>query len=124
VNPDVANEMNDISTMNKVMEYMALGKPIVQFELAEGRFSAREASFYARRNNAFDLAEKIVSLLENPAKRQAMGEFGRRRVLEELEWRHEAPKLLAAYEALRGLVRPDRRRPAAASTRSAILPRR
>lgn len=100
VNPDVANEMNDISTMNKVMEYMALGKPLVQFDLAEGRFSAREASLYARRNNALDLASKITELLDDPARRRAMGEFGRRRVLEELEWRHEAPKLLAAYEAL------------------------
>jgi glycosyltransferase involved in cell wall biosynthesis len=124
VNPDIANEMNDISTMNKVMEYMALGKPIVQFDLAEGRFSAGEASLYARRNNAYDLAEKIVSLLENPGRRRAMGEFGRRRVQNELEWRHEAPKLLAAYAALWGLVRPDLRRPAAPSTRSAILPPR
>jgi glycosyltransferase involved in cell wall biosynthesis len=125
VNPDIANEMNDISTMNKIMEYMALGKPIVQFDLAEGRFSAREASLYARRNNAIDLAQKIVELLENPERRHAMGAYGRRRVLEELEWRHEAPKLLAAYEALTaGIVRPDRRRPAAPSTRSAILPPR
>ena len=124
VNPDVANEMNDISTMNKVMEYMALGKPIVQFDLAEGRFSAREASLYARRNNAFDFASKILELLQNPKKRQAMGELGRRRVLEQLEWRHEAPKLLAAYASLQGLVRPDLRRPAAPSSRSAILPPR
>jgi glycosyltransferase involved in cell wall biosynthesis len=125
VNPDVANEMNDISTMNKVMEYMALGKPIVQFDLAEGRFSAREASLYARRNNAFDFACRILELLDDPALRKKMGAYGRRRVLEELEWRHEAPKLLAAYEALTsGVVRPDRRRPAAPSTRSAILPPR
>jgi glycosyltransferase involved in cell wall biosynthesis len=102
VNPDVANEMNDISTMNKVMEYMALGKPMVQFDLAEGRFSAQEASLYARRNNALDLAEKIVELLENETKRKAMGAFGRKRVVEELEWRHEVPKLLAAYQALDG----------------------
>jgi glycosyltransferase involved in cell wall biosynthesis len=102
VNPDVATEMNDISTMNKVMEYMALGKPMVQFDLAEGRFSAQEASLYARRNNALDLAEKIVELLENETKRKAMGAFGRKRVVEELEWRHEVPKLLAAYQALDG----------------------
>jgi len=100
VNPDVANDMNDISTMNKVMEYMALGKPMVQFDLAEGRFSAREASLYARRNDVLDLASKIIELLENPDRRRAMGEFGRRRVLEELEWRYEAPKLVAAYDAL------------------------
>jgi glycosyltransferase involved in cell wall biosynthesis len=100
VNPDVANRMNDISTMNKVMEYMALGKPIVQFDLAEGRYSAQLASLYARGNDPLDLAGKIVELLDSPQKRAAMGAYGRRRVLEELEWRHEIPKLLAAYDAL------------------------
>jgi glycosyltransferase involved in cell wall biosynthesis len=100
VNPDVANEMNDISTMNKIMEYMALGKPIVQFDLTEGRFSAQQASLYARRNDPFDFASKIAELLDDPARRAAMGAFGRRRVETELEWRYEAPKLLAAYEAL------------------------
>jgi len=100
VNPDVANEMNDISTMNKIMEYMALGKPIVQFDLAEGRFSAQAAALYARRNNAFDLAVKIAELLDDPARRAAMGAFGRQRVERELEWRYEVPKLLAAYDRL------------------------
>jgi glycosyltransferase involved in cell wall biosynthesis len=101
VNPDVANEMNDKSTMNKIMEYMALGKPIVQFDLTEGRFSAQEASLYARRNDPEDLAAKIVELVDDPTRRAAMGAFGRRRIENELEWRHEAPKLLAAYGALR-----------------------
>jgi glycosyltransferase involved in cell wall biosynthesis len=100
VNPDVANEMNDISTMNKIMEYMALGKPIVQFDLAEGRHSAQEASLYAKRNDPEDLARKICELLDDPERRRRMGEYGRRRVLDTLEWRHEAPRLLAAYEAL------------------------
>jgi glycosyltransferase involved in cell wall biosynthesis len=100
VNPDVANEMNDKSTMNKIMEYMALGKPIVQFDLAEGRFSAREASLYAAKNDPRDLAAKIVELLDDPSRRAAMGAFGRARVENELEWRYEAPKLLAAYAAL------------------------
>jgi len=99
VNPDVANEMNDISTMNKIMEYMSLGKPIVQFDLTEGRFSAQEASVYARRNDPVHFAVKIMDLLDDPEKRRAMGEFGRRRVQNELEWRYEAPKLLAAYDA-------------------------
>jgi len=94
--------MNDISTMNKVMEYMALGKPIVQFDLNEGRFSAQRASAYARRNDALDLAAKIAELLDDPGRRADMGAFGRRRVENELEWRHEAPKLIAAYEALWG----------------------
>jgi len=100
VNPDVANEMNDISTMNKVMEYMALGKPMVQFDLAEGRFSAQRASLYARRNDAVDLACRIAELLDDPASRAAMGAFGRRRVESELEWRYEAPKLVYAYDTL------------------------
>jgi glycosyltransferase involved in cell wall biosynthesis len=104
VNPDEANEMNDRSTMNKIMEYMALGKPIVQFDLAEGRFSAQEASVYARRNDAGDLAERILELLDDPQRRARMGEFGRRRVVEELAWSHEAPKLLAAYATLFGAI--------------------
>lgn len=100
VNPDVANEMNDKSTMNKIMEYMALGKPIVQFDLAEGRFSAQEASVYAKNNDAIDMAEKIVALLDAPVRRQQMSDFGRDRVRNELEWKYEVPNLLAAYEKL------------------------
>jgi glycosyltransferase involved in cell wall biosynthesis len=101
VNPDVASEMNDKSTMNKIMEYMALGKPIVQFDLTEGRVSAQDASLYARRNDPGDLAEKILALLDDAQRRMEMGKFGRARVENELEWRYEAPKLLAAYAALR-----------------------
>ena len=98
VNPDIANDMNDKSTMNKIMEYMALGKPIVQFDLVEGRVSAQDASLYARRNDAVDMAQKIVALLDDPEQRRKMGEFGRNRVKNELEWKYEAPKLLAAYD--------------------------
>lgn len=100
VNPDVANEMNDKSTMNKIMEYMALGKPIVQFDLTEGKFSAQQASLYAKRNDPVDMAQKIGQLLDDPEKRKQMGEFGRQRVINELEWQYEAPKLLAAYDAV------------------------
>jgi glycosyltransferase involved in cell wall biosynthesis len=100
VNPDVANEMNDKSTMNKIMEYMALGKPIAQFDLAEGRFSAQDASLYARRNDPADLAAKVIELVDDPERRAAMGVFGRRRIETELEWRYEVPKLVAAYAAL------------------------
>jgi glycosyltransferase involved in cell wall biosynthesis len=100
VNPDVANEMNDKSTMNKIMEYMALAKPIVQFDLSEGRFSAQEASLYARRNDTKDLAEKILLLLDDQIKRKAMGDFGRNRIITELEWKYEEPKLLEAYRLL------------------------
>lgn len=100
VNPDVANEMNDKSTMNKIMEYMALGKPIVQFDLTEGRYSAQQSSLYAKRNDEIDFANRIIELLENPERRREMGDFGRNRVLNELEWRYEAPKLLSAYESV------------------------
>jgi glycosyltransferase involved in cell wall biosynthesis len=100
VNSDVASEMNDKSTMNKIMEYMALGKPIVQFDLSEGRFSAQQASLYARKNDAVDMAEKIVQLLDNPVLREEMGRYGRHRVETELEWKYEAPKLLKAYQTL------------------------
>lgn len=100
VNPDTYNEMNDKSTMNKIMEYMALGKPVVQYDLKEGRFSAREASAYARPNDPIDLAEKMLELLDDPERCREMGRIGRDRVERELCWSHEAPKLLAAYDAL------------------------
>ncbi|HVC29749.1 MAG TPA: glycosyltransferase family 4 protein [Steroidobacteraceae bacterium] len=100
VNCDEVNAMNDKSTMNKIMEYMALAKPIVQFELTEGRFSAREASLYARPNDARDFADNIVTLLDDPERRERMGEFGRQRVERQLAWEYEVPKLLAAYAAL------------------------
>lgn len=100
VNPDVVNEMNDKSTMNKIMEYMALGKPVVQFEMTEGRFSAQEASLYAEPNNPESLIQNILALLDDPEKRKRMGEFGRERVKNELQWKYEAPKLLGAYEQL------------------------
>jgi glycosyltransferase involved in cell wall biosynthesis len=100
VNSDEFNPMNDKSTMNKIMEYMALGKPIVQFDLFEGRFSAQEASLYAARNDAGDMADKILQLLDDPALRERMGAFGRARVERDLAWPHEEPRLLAAYDAL------------------------
>lgn len=100
VNSDTYNSMNDKSTMNKILEYMALGKPIVQFDLTEGRYSAQEASLYAKRNNAVDLAEKIRELMDNPEQRRRMGEFGRKRVLSELSWEHTSKALLEGYERL------------------------
>jgi len=99
VNPDKPCAMNDISTMIKIMEYMALGKPVVQFDLKEGRFSAQEASLYASvSNQVADFADKILWLLENPEARANMGDFGRRRVQQALAWEHSVENLLAAYE--------------------------
>ena len=99
VNPDRANDMNDKSTMNKIIEYMALGKPIVQFDLTEGRFSAEEASRYARPNDVADFAVKLCELLDNPEQRATMGAIGRARVETRLAWHHQVPRLLEAYEA-------------------------
>ena len=98
VNSDTYNAMNDKSTMNKVLEYMALGKPIVQFDLTEGRFSAQEASLYAKRNDAVDMAQKIQELLQDPEKRAHMGEYGRNRILNELSWEKTSKALLEGYE--------------------------
>ena len=99
VNPDKPCEMNDISTMIKIMEYMALGKPIVQFDLKEGRYSAGEASLYSDNSNQVaDFAAKILWLLDHPEERRTMGEFGRRRVVQELAWEHSVENLLAAYQ--------------------------
>jgi glycosyltransferase involved in cell wall biosynthesis len=99
VNPDRPCEMNDISTMIKIMEYMALAKPIVQFDLKEGRFSAGEASLYAdKQRGVADFAAKIVWLLDNPDERRKMGDFGRRKVEQELAWEYSVDNLLAAYQ--------------------------
>ena len=73
VNPDVANEMNDKSTMNKIMEYMALGKPIVQFDLTEGRFSAQEASLYAKKNDPVDFGGEDRRAARRPGAARAHG---------------------------------------------------
>ena len=98
VNPDRPTPMNDLSTMNKILEYMTLAKPIVQFDLHEGRVSAGEASLYARKNDPVDFAEKIVALLDDPEARARMGAIGRARILEKFSWDHSVPVLLAAYD--------------------------
>lgn len=115
VNPDVPNAMNDKSTMNKIMEYMALGKPIVQFDLTEGRYSAQDSSVYAKHGDIKDFARLIMELLDDPARRDRMGDIGRKRIREALEWRFEVPKLIAAYDHLFADLPPKQgsRRPTA-----------
>lgn len=103
VSPDEANRMNDISTMNKIMEYMALGKSIVQFDLHEGRVSAGEASLYAARNDVRSLADGIVRLVDDAELRDRMGLIGQHRLRTMLSWETQIPELLAAYD--RVLVR-------------------
>lgn len=107
VDPDRPSPMNDKSTMNKTMEYMALGKPIVQYDLTEGRVSAGEASLYVRNVDTAEFGNKILELLDDPVRRDRMGKFGRDRIYGALAWDHEAQNLLNAYEKLFNL-RPSR----------------
>lgn len=97
VNPDRVNPMNDKSTMNKILEYMAFSKPVVQFEVTEGRRSAEAASLYAAPNDTVDMADKISELLADPDLCRTMGTLGRQRVESELGWDHQVDKLMAAY---------------------------
>ena len=102
VAPDPKNPMNDISTMNKIMEYMTLEKPSVQFDLKEGRTSAGEAALYAEANDPRDFAAKIAWLIDHPEEGRRMGRLGRARVLENLSWTSSVPHLLAAYDRVFG----------------------
>lgn len=96
--PDEANDYNDKCTMNKIMEYMALGKPLVQFDLTEGRYSAGDAAVYAAKNDEADMARCIVELIDDPDKQKAMGAIGLERMQTRFDWKYEVPKLLQAYE--------------------------
>ncbi|MEO5990700.1 MAG: glycosyltransferase [Ferruginibacter sp.] len=98
VNPDTPTEMNNLSTMNKIMEYMALKKPIVQYDLKEGRLSAQGASLYAENTSTEDFANKIMWLLDNKEERIKMGEIGYDRIINKLSWNHESQKLIHYYE--------------------------
>ena len=106
VNPDKPCPMNSMSTMIKILEYMALGKPIVQFEGKEGRFSAQDASLYCdATDRVTDFAQKILWLLDHPDERKRMGEFGRSRIETELAWEYSVKNLNAAYDAAFGKPR-------------------
>jgi glycosyltransferase involved in cell wall biosynthesis len=100
VNPDKPTVMNNLSTMNKIMEYMALKKPIVQFDLKEGRVSAQNASLYAKNGCTKDFADKIMWLLDHPEDRLKRGELGYKRILNELSWEYESQKLIAFYKVV------------------------
>ena len=76
---------------------MALSKPIVQYDLVEGKRSAGDASLYAKPNDIYDFADKIIELLNDEDKRIKMGKIGRRRMEDKLEWKHQSKKLINAY---------------------------
>ncbi|HLO76692.1 MAG TPA: glycosyltransferase family 4 protein [Magnetospirillum sp.] len=100
VSPDPANEFNHSCTMNKILEYMALAKPVVLFDLTEGRRSAGDAALYAKDDDARDMAAKIATLLDDADLRQRLGAIGRSRMERELSWEYQVPRLLAAYAAV------------------------
>lgn len=98
--PDPKDALNDLSTMNKIVEYMAMGVPVLSFDLHEARVSAGEAAWYARATDASHMAELLVSLLNAPDRREGMARAGRERFLNSLSWEHQAPKLLDAYRRI------------------------
>jgi glycosyltransferase involved in cell wall biosynthesis len=100
--PDPKNPLNDVSTMNKIIEYMAMGVPIVSFDLKESKFSAQDAAVYIENDDERAMAEAIVELLGDPAERERMGQVGRRRVREELCWDRSRLVLTAFYDRVMG----------------------
>ena len=86
--------------MNKILEYMACGRPIVAYDLREHRYSAADGALYAVPNRADDLASRIVELLDDPAMRERMGAYNRRRFLDSMAWEYSATELLGAYGRL------------------------
>jgi glycosyltransferase involved in cell wall biosynthesis len=100
LDPNPSNPLNDVSTWIKVMEYMALGKPLVSFGLKETRVSAGDAALYATPNDVAEFAEAVARLMDDEALRKSMGQTGRRRVEEHLNWAVTSQNLVAAYRRL------------------------
>jgi glycosyltransferase involved in cell wall biosynthesis len=98
--PDPSNPFNDRSTMIKMTEYMALGKPIVAFDLPEHRYTAQDAALYVQSNNEMEFARALAQLMDDPERRQSMGSYGKQRVENELAWNYSIPKLLQAYKIM------------------------
>jgi glycosyltransferase involved in cell wall biosynthesis len=89
---------NNVSTMNKVIEYMAMGRAVVSFDLAETRVSAGNAAVYVAANDERAFAKAIDALLEDPERRRKLGELGRRRVVHEISWDVSRRALVRFYE--------------------------
>jgi glycosyltransferase involved in cell wall biosynthesis len=96
--PDPPSPLNDVSTMIKIPEYMAMGRPIVSYDLTESRVSAGDAALYAEPGDVDGFAAQLGVLLDDPDLRARMGRLGRERVEQALAWQHSEPLLLAAYE--------------------------
>jgi glycosyltransferase involved in cell wall biosynthesis len=102
LSPDPKNPLNDVSTMNKTMEYMAFGLPVLAFDLRETRASAEEAGVYATPNDVEEMGRLLIELLDDQPRRQTMGAAGRRRIEDKLAWNHQEPHYLAVYDNLLG----------------------
>jgi glycosyltransferase involved in cell wall biosynthesis len=102
LSPDPKNPLNDVSTMNKTMEYMAFELPVVAFDLRETRVSADEAAVYVRPNDVREYAKAIADLIDDEAWRARLGKVGRARVEHELAWPHQARAYLGVYDRLTG----------------------
>jgi glycosyltransferase involved in cell wall biosynthesis len=100
LSPDPKNPLNDVSTMNKTMEYMAFELPVVAFDLRETRVSAADAAVYVTPNDVHEYAEAIVALMDDEAKRTQMGKRGRVRVEQELAWPHQRRAYVNVYQQL------------------------
>ena len=100
LSPDPKNPLNDVSTMNKTMEYMAFELPVVAFDLRETRVSAGEAAVYVTPNDVHEYAEAIVALMDDEPKRTRLGQLGRARVEKELAWTHQEQAYLDVYQRL------------------------
>lgn len=100
LDPNPSSPLNDVSTWIKVMEYMALGKPVVSFDLRETRFSAGDAAAYVPPNDEAAFARTVAELMDDPARRARMAEVGKARVEDELGWHVTSQNLLRAYESL------------------------
>lgn len=98
--PELSTPANDISTFIKIAEYMAIGKPIVAYDLTETRFTAGQAAVYVRSGDAEAFASALIGLLGDPVKRQAMGEIGIERIKSQFQWEHQKAHLLEAYDSL------------------------
>ena len=100
LSPDPKNPLNDVSTMNKTMEYMAFELPVVAFDLRETRVSAGDAAVYVRPNDEHEYAEAIVALLDDEPRQAVMAKAGRVRVEQELAWSHQERAYLGVYRRL------------------------
>ena len=100
--PDPLNPLNDVSTMNKVLEYMIFGQAMVSFDLKESHYSAQDGALYVTPNDEIEFGEKIIQLLDDEALRESMGRLNRERIRDELSWEHTSKELLRAYGSLLG----------------------